>query len=1004
MKKVVIVLIVVFTWVICSVSVFAQMDEFGPFEKNKVVYSKSLQNFYQSEHFEVWHSLDLRDQNQKTFFEETIAILESAYLSLSILFNHEIKDKIPIMFYKTHSEFESTNIIAEFLPEGVGAFMEHERNRMVIKADFSPPLMKSIVVHELMHSFQFSILKRGFLRVISGKFPLPTGFIEGGAEFIASLYVPHTRDDIRGINQRTDAGNPELFMPTWEKFMADQANPYAQWEMVFEFLEEKYGAGAEFKIKGLKSGGKDLGKLIEELTHGDISDPEKDPELFDRKHRDFWRDKYAEQMVKGQRPYEKEKSFEGKSITPAELPFGILSFAVSSEGDEITALSPQKNGISVMTYVLSGNTEVKIKNLTPDFPPKDFEYVVSQRGNTWPFNGSDIAWNPKSKQIAFFARYGKDHELFFVNAGRADKFIRIRVPYDQAFSPSFDPSGKKIYFSASHNVSRDIYEFDFDTLGFRNLTNDANFDTAPSVSPDGKMLAYVSFDGDFQKLFLLDLETLAKQQLTFNRHNDDSPYFLDNRTIVYTSDELNSAWNVATIDILTNEVKLWTEFFGGAFTPKFIPNSEREIAAIVFWPYDQLKNQIYKNYEIYRLKLTEPLSSYTMENKNQNMVYAWRPFNLFSTIADENQIINKINPPKRWTMSGGEASAGFGNYWGGFGYGSLKVSDIKEDNTYSAGFAFSGNVFRLIDFSYLNRERRLNWGYGFYNHKLPLRYLKWDSIKNYPNQLVFNYTLGNEYGGSVFVVYPLNKFVRVETVLNLEKRNFEIFIDKEVIRSFPEYFSDTDRQFFNFFENSQGFNTSASMSFIRDTVLYSYATQGPLHGNAARFNFEVAPPLGFKNTKGYTTLSFDYRRYKRLSDSSLLAFNVRGLRSSRAMGDYVIMGGDATLKAYPFGYLAGNQIIYGSTEIRFPFVNAIVFPGGFALGPIRSFLFADYARAKFSNPENFIGAGEKFPVQKGASLGFGFQFAGLNYVFAWRELDKFKKRVPDFYISKGWNF
>src|SRR3989344_6440376 len=140
---------------------FSQMDEFGPFGKNKVVYEKSLQNFYQSEHFEVWHSLDLNEIGQKEFFESTLAILENAHLSLSIIFNHEIKDKIPIMMYKTHSEFESTNIIAEFLPEGVGAFVEHERNRMVLKADFSPPLMKSIVVHELVHSFQFSILRRG---------------------------------------------------------------------------------------------------------------------------------------------------------------------------------------------------------------------------------------------------------------------------------------------------------------------------------------------------------------------------------------------------------------------------------------------------------------------------------------------------------------------------------------------------------------------------------------------------------------------------------------------------------------------------------------------------------------------------------------------------------------------------------------------------------------------------------------------------------------------------
>lgn len=975
---------------------FAQMDEFGPFGKNKVIYGKTLQNFYQSEHFEVWHSLDLKDSAQKEFFGETLEILENAYVSLVTLFDHEIKDKIPIMMYKTHSEFESTNIIAEFLPEGVGAFVEDERNRMVLKADFSPSLMKSMVVHELVHSFQFSILKRGFLNKTTGILPLPQGFVEGGAEFIASLYVPHTRDDLRRINQRTDAGNPELFMPTWERFMRDEADPYGQWEMVFEFLEEKYGVGIEFKVKGLKSGGKNLGKLVEELTKGDISDPQKDPELFDRKHRDFWRDKYAQDMIKSQRPYEKEKSFDGENVTPKKLPFGILSFAVSPDGKEIVALSPRKNGISVMVFALTSNTDAKVKNLTPDFPPNDFEYVVSQRGNTWPFNGSDVAWNPTSNQIAFFARHGKDHELFLVELGRPDKFLRIKIPFDQAFSPAFSSDGKKLYFSASKNVARDVYEFDWETLGFKNLTEDSNFDTAPVVSPNGKMLAYVAFEGDFQKIFLLDLETQKKHQLTFNRHNDDSPYWLDDKTIVFTSDEKNSAWNICTIDIETNEVKLWTEFFGGAFTPKPIPGSENEIASIVFWPYDQFQNQIYKNFEIYHLKLSEPLNSYVMENTGENMVYAWRPFNLFSKVLDENQILSPLKPPKRWTISNGETSVGLSNYWGAFGYGAFGISDIKEENIYETGFAFHGSYFRLVDFAYLNRAKRLNWGYGFYNHKLSLQYLKWDPIKGYAKQTIFNFTVGNETGGSVFAQYPLSKFSRVETSFNLKKRNFEVFIEKEFIDEFFDLFGATDKQFLNFFEKSNGLNASFSGSYVRDTVLYSYSARGPIHGNAARFNLEVAPPLGFKNAKGYATFSFDYRRYKRISDGSLLAFNVRGLRSSRAMGDFVLMGGNETLKTYPFGYLGGNQVIYGSAEIRFPFVDAVVFPGRIALGPIRSFLFADYALAKFSQ--------EKFPKQKGASVGFGFQFAGFNYVFAWRELDKFKKRIPDFYISKGWNF
>ncbi len=977
----------------------AQFEGFG---KNKVVWEKNKDNFYQSEHFDVWHSLDLTDRSQKKFFEETISTLESAYSNLSFIYQHEIEKKIPIVIYRTHSEFESTNILAEFLPEGVGAFVESEHKRMVLKGDFSPPLNKAIIVHELAHEFQFSVLERSFLGRLSNRISLPQGFFEGGAEFIASLFVPHTRDDIRRQFQRTDAANPELFYPTWIDLSSDRADPYAQWEMVFEFLEEKYKAGINFQVKGLKSRGSDLGKLIEELTTGEIKNPNTDPEVFDRLHRDYWREKFALSAIQSQSPYAKTESFEGKNITPKELPAGILSLAVSPDGKEVSVLSPQKNGISLLVFTiveekkeeetknvlgkLNPKNKSLVRNLTPDFPPKDFEYIVSQRGNNWYFNGADIAWPPKERKIAFFARSGMDHELFLADADNPDKFVKIRIPFDQAFSPAFSSDGNKIYFSASRNLARDIYEFDLMTLGFRNLTSDENFDTAPSASLDGKTLVYAAFDGDFQKLFLLDLQTLEKRQITFNRFNDDSPVFWGDKRILYVSDEKNGVWNVSTIDLETREIKLWTDFFGGAFVPKPIPGPEDEILFIEFWQYDQFRSQIYKNFELYRAKLTNPLFSYFMENKKENMVYAWRPFRAVEMKLDENQIANPTATPKRWALRGRNATIGLSNYWGAFGYGELSVSDVRENHIYGTGFAFSGSAFRIVDFSYLNRARRTGWGYSVYDHKMPLRYLHFNPVKGYPKQPILDFTLGEEYGGMFFLQYPFGKFSRIEFGAGANKRKFDIFLEEDFVSETKEFWNDNDQQFYDFFRKSGGINPNVSVSYVRDTVLFSSNVQGPIHGNALRTGIEASPK--------YLSAAIDYRRYKRLSAGSLFAFRFAGRGNTRPNGDFVLIGGDETLRAYPYGSIAGNQVLYGSAELRFPFIDAVVFPGGIALGPVRGFLFSDYALARFSN--------EKFPVQKGASVGFGFNFGGMNFVWAWREIDKFKKKVPDMYM--GWNF
>lgn len=1008
--------------VLFPVSAFAQMDEFGPFGKNKVIWEKEKENFYQSEHIDFYHALDLNDEAQRQIFADHVKKAEDTYNFLSSFHDRGIEKRFSAFIYVTHSRgFEQSNLREYIIPHDVAGFANP--GLLVTKLDFPKRFGYTLGAHEMEHDFQMEIM--GVQKIGSAflGFYRSNCFVEGGAEYLGSIFNSYTSDDTRRIHQRGVAANPEKDLPTWRALEGDLENPYTMCSMIFEFIDDKFGREKlkEFYNRALKEKNSTLIDILKDVTLGEISSPER----FDEPHRDYWRNIYGKDMLDRPRPYQNTENFSGSHVLPPEFYYPVVSPTLCDE--KIVAFSYQKNGVTLISFKippkdkseyvedrdknkkdlnaksLAEKPEKLIENLTPHLPPGNgFEYLVVQKLENWTLSGSD-AYCGKidgEERVVFFGRKNRDNALFILNPNSKseDKIEKaIELPLDQAFSPVVSLDGKKVFFSAAHNGTRDIYELEIENRNIRNLTNDKSFDTAPDVSPDGKKLVYVGKDVDFDKLFLLDLETLNKKQITFNRFNDGSPSWSnDGITILYTSDEDNRIWNIYSLDLETQVVRQLSSFFGGVFTPKFAKNEKDRIFTSVYWQYDQYLDNIFVNFELFELRIKKPYREYVMADKKENMAWAFVPNDLFSLVLDEGQIRNPAKPLKKWSLSGGKFNLGLSNYLKGFGYGGFEISDIKENNIYSTVFAFSGIYFRLIDFAYLNREKRLNWGYGFYNHKLPLAYFKWNSIKDFPNQFVFNHTLGDKTSANIFAQYSLSKFARIETSFNLERRNFEAWINKEIIKEFSEYFTDTDKQFFNFFKKSRGFNASFSGSLVRDTVLYSYATEGPIHGNAARVNFEIAPPLGFKNTKEYMTLSFDYRRYKRISDGSLLAFNVRSLQSSRAMGDYVIMGGDATLKTYPFGYLAGNQVIYGSAELRFPFIDAVVFPGGIALGPIRSFLFTDYALAKFSD--------ENFPTQKGASLGIGFQFAGLNYVFAWRELDKFKKRVPDFYISKGWNF
>jgi len=108
----------------------------------------------------------------------------------------------------------------------------------------------------------------------------------------------------------------------------------------------------------------------------------------------------------------------------------------------------------------------------------------------------------------------------------------------------------------------------------------------------------------------------------------------------------------------------------------------------------------------------------------------------------------------------------------------------------------------------------------------------------------------------------------------------------------------------------------------------------------------------------------------------------------------VLLGGSDTLRNYPYFSVAGNQVGYGSAELRFPFADVALL-SAIPL-QIRGELFADYAIAKFSN--------DLFPTRKEWAYGFGLQtnfFLPMN--FEWAKT-KFAPDKWTFNFRIGFNF
>ena len=66
-----------------------------------------------------------------------------------------------LILFKTHSEFEQQNVAPGAAQEGVGAFAEPFRDRMLMPIDDPPDRLYGLIAHELTHIFEFDIIPAG---------------------------------------------------------------------------------------------------------------------------------------------------------------------------------------------------------------------------------------------------------------------------------------------------------------------------------------------------------------------------------------------------------------------------------------------------------------------------------------------------------------------------------------------------------------------------------------------------------------------------------------------------------------------------------------------------------------------------------------------------------------------------------------------------------------------------------------------------------------------------
>ncbi len=885
---------------LASLAVPEQVLGFG---KNKIAYQNFDWRIYRSPHFDVYYYPE-----EEALLQEVVSDAESQYMRLSQMLDHEIKFRIPLIYYKTHGEFEQTNIVLDFIPEFVGAFAEPIENRMVLPMDVPPDKKYSLIGHELTHVFEFSILYQESLsRAFRAN--VPSWIMEGLAS-----HLGRDEDNLDRMIIRDAVVNG--LIPPIHRLQTLNFLTYRYGQAAFDFIEERYGSEG---IRNL------LWEFRKSLLANNIAKPIKDAfgleaDEFDRQFKKFLQKKYLPALLDKKEAEDYGKEIAAKKRGDYDEEYVTFSPALSPSGELIAAMTTRYEDLDVV--ILSAKDGKIFRNLTKGFT-NQFEYPVYGA-----FQGKkDLTWSPEGDRVAFFARRENERALLIYDAVRGDLDRMISIPtVDDELSPAWSPDGKKIAFEGNRGGQVDLFTYDLDTAEVKNLTQDEFYDGNPAWSPDGTQILYNRRINSSEKIFLVDAnDPSRKVQLTFGDSSDIQPSFSrDGKKVWYSSDASGGIFNLYSIDLSSGEIRRQTDILGGVFTPLELPD-ENGKTALVYTYYGGGR------FRLFRTAPGEPESIIRPAEQAREPAEI-QPFQppLQLTLDDDKR--SKYEKIRYHVENAPSVLVGVADDGTVLSNAQVLMSDLLGDHRMFFSFQ-SVSTFSNFYYSYFNLKHRWNWS-TFVTDYRDFYFVQSAVTGATARSRQFSrYT-----GGGVEISYPLNRYYRIGTSVG--------YFDRSIDRPFGVNPVTFETEFATLSEKFPQVGWSISGDTTR------FKEFGAYHGQRFELDQDWAPTLSASgdtnlfNSGTFVNTILDYRLYRRVTSRSLLALRLAGAVSNGNGYSIYSMGGLNQLRGYDFREFFGNRISFLNLEYRFPLVDALAFPFG-VIRDLRGFLFLDVGSAWF---------------------------------------------------------
>lgn len=945
------------------------------FGKNKVQYFNQRWSYLQSEHFDVFFY-----EGGYTIAEFVATTAEQAYREISRSFKYNLRDRVTIITYQSHNDFQGTNVTFEMPEEGVGGFTEFFKNRIVIPYEGSYEQLRHVTHHELVHAVMLEMIYGGGLGSILAalsRMPMPDWFVEGLPEYESR----HGWDTDSDFFMRDATING--YLPPINQLYGFLA--YKGGQSVLYFISQRYGEEKIAELLNKIKTARDVERGFKLALGLDFEELSKRWQQWLKKT--YWPTvanlQDPEEIAKRMTDHKKKGNFVNNSP------------ALSPQGDQIAFLSDRSDYFDIyLMSVVDG--KIKKKLLSGQTSAKFEELHWLRPG---------LSWSPDGKFLAFAAKAGELDALHILDVEKGKVIRTLKFELDGIFSPYFSPDGGRICFVGLKDGQSDIYIVKLSDATLSKVTDDIFSDLDPVWSPDGRSIAFTSdrgavlqapppefrmadFDYHQTDIYLADLKNGALQRVTDWSSNERTPEWTSqDHTLSFISDR-DGVYNLYIRELNSDDTYAITNLLTGCFQPTWSSKGTLAFSSFFDAGYDIFYMRDPFNPSLRRdaVEIAAPIQPV---RTNHPLLPSYPPpeadadlFGETSQSGSGGRIIfddryRDMEPREKVFLDSSEylteeggykinqykvkfspdivyAAAAYSTFFGLQAMGQILFSDVLGDHQIFLGLdLYSSLENSNVQFIYLHLPNRLDYGIGLH-HNVYFFYLHDKATDTY------EYFRDRNYGLSLYAAYPFSRFTRLEGTLDLtgiDRESYDFIYDR-----------------YSYLEKRR--IAMPGLAYVHDTILWG--SVGPINGSRYRIAAYASP-----NLEDYFTLSgspgwgldfqavtLDARRYIKISEG--YTFALRGTAGFSEGKDPIrfFVGGESNwinrryqgeiegdiedvyystfvtpFRGGDYYEASGTRFAMANLEFRYPLIKylALGWPLPIALRNIRGALFLDTA-------------------------------------------------------------